>query len=116
MSKYGKVLKGLNFVGPAVTAVEEGAYVYTTSSDKQPLALGAAVTNFAGDTVSVAGGMALGAKGGLLLAPFFGGLSIPIGAAIGGFAAHMGYDSKVKPFVREGWTGVSEANRLQGKK
>ena len=60
-----------------------------------------------GDASSIVIGAEVGAEFGVFLAPYTFGLSIPIGAAIGGIGGHFAYDRGAKEFVREGWTGIT---------
>ena len=108
-AKYGTALKGLGAVGVVATGVEEGAYLmdtYNNNPDAMGYAVGSSVTNVAGDITATYGGMKIGASIGSFFAPFTFGLSIPIGAAIGGIGGHLIYDNYVKPEVRVGWTGI----------
>jgi nucleoid-associated protein YgaU len=110
-AKYGGALKGVAGVGYVVTAVEEGAYlarVNNENPDKLGYAVGATVTNVAGETSAIYLGAAGGAKLGAFFAPWTVGMSIPVGAALGGIGGHFFYDGLVKPQVREGWTGIEE--------
>jgi hypothetical protein len=107
-AKYGAALKRVPGVGYAATAVEEGAYLMQVRNerpDKLAHAVGATVTNVVGEAGSIRLGAAFGVKIGVKLAPFTYGMSIPIGAAIGGVGGHFFYDEIVKLQVRHGWTG-----------
>jgi hypothetical protein len=106
--KYGTMFKGLGYAGVAATAIEESAYIAGTPEDRRLMAVGASVTNVAGDTVSIVGGAEAGALIGAYFAPFTAGLSIPIFALAGGIGGHFAYDWGMKDFVREGWTGIQK--------
>lgn len=111
--KYAAAFKGVAVVGWGATAVEEGSYVmdtYNTNPDKVGYAVGASVTNVAGDMSAVYLGMAGGAEIGAIFAPWTLGISIPVGAVIGGIGGHFFYDGVIKPEVREGWTGIKQGD------
>jgi hypothetical protein len=110
IGKYGSAFKALGVVGVAATTVEEGSYLldtYKNHPDKIGLATGATVGNIAGDAAFTYGGGVAGAWLGAFFAPVTLGASVPIGAFVGGVVGHLVYDWEVKPFVREGWTGLN---------
>ena len=108
-TRYAVPLRAIPFIGNAATAVGEAAYVaemYDRHPDKVGYAIAASAGTVSGDAVFTAGGAWIGGLAGTSLAPFTGGLSIPVGIALGGFAGHWLYDSKISDFVKTGITGV----------
>lgn len=108
-TRYAVPLRAIPFIGNAATAVGEAAYVaemYDRHPDKVGYAIAASAGTVSGDAVFTAGGAWIGGLAGTSLAPFTGGLSIPVGIALGGFAGHWLYDSNISDFVKTGITGV----------
>jgi hypothetical protein len=108
-ARYGATLKHLTRAGHAATIIGEGAYlmrIHNEHPDKLGHAVGATATNVAGAVGAAYLGAATGTKIGLAFAPVTGGMSIPIGAAIGGVGGFLLYDWGARPLVRQAWTGL----------
>jgi hypothetical protein len=90
--------------------IDEGAYVLGTPNDKKHLAVAAAGVNIAGDMASTYAGMKVGAAIGVWAAPWTLGLSIPVGAALGGLGGHVFYNYVIDApkQVRETITGIKK--------
>ncbi len=100
---YGKALKGIPVVGYAATATEGTIYVANTTADTRGKAVVAVGADIGLGVASMNVGAFVGAQAGAYLAPFTGGLSIPIGTAVGallglGTYAFLGSDN-VRDYV-----------------
>lgn len=101
---YGPALRSLGYMGIAANVVEEAAYIVHTGEDKFGRAWASSAHNIMGDVGATAGGMKIGAAAGAwvsLAFPPIAPIAIPIGAAVGGVAFHLGWDRYIKPPLRE---------------
>lgn len=94
LSGASKFAKGLAIAGAVMegvsTAVDVNESIQSGDNRNAASEAGGGVGSIAGGAAGGAGGVWLGGAIGALLAPFTGGLSIPIGAAIGGGAGGIG--------------------------
>jgi hypothetical protein len=110
-AKYSKYIKGISFVGTALSVVDEVRYVVTVPDGDHLNAFAASAINVVGNGVATTGGFVGGAFVGSLGLPA-APVTVPVVAAAGGIGASTLYDNKIAPKVRE-FFGVSDPMRDQ---